>query len=405
MKIFASGLVIVAIIGFAIYMSGGITPFMENILSTKTGEESEVINLDAPGNVVQKSASVSEAVSAKKVSPILPKCIITSDAPTHASIIISEVAWMGSENDTKREWIELKNISSSSISLSGWELLDKSKKIDVQFSSGVKIAPNVFYVISRGRDFTGTINNSDESLSLFDSNCALVDAVSANPGWVAGNNETWKTAERDSDLGWHTSELVNGTPGKENSSPTIIQSQAITSSTVVSSIIKPEVSKTLQSSSSFVQVAPQSYSILISEVMTGMKGVSNYDFVELYNNADSPAVLDGVSIKKKSSTGKESTLVSESRLSGKTIPAHGFLLLANESGYTGRTKPDVVWPSSYSLSAVKNGITVYGANSKTLDFVYWDSISDGSSFVRDGWDSTLFHLNSAPTPQNSASNI
>ena len=153
--------------------------------------------------------------------------------------------------------------------------------------------------------------------------------MAANPGWVAGNNETWKTAERDSDLGWHTSELVNGTPGKENSSPTIIQSQAITSSTVVSSIIKPEVSKTLQSSSSFVQVAPQSYSILISEVMTGMKGVSNYDFVELYNNADSPAVLDGVSIKKKSSTGKESTLVSESRLSGKTIPAHGFLLLTN----------------------------------------------------------------------------
>jgi hypothetical protein len=295
---------------------------------------------------------------------------------------------MGSENDTTREWIELKNISTKAISLNGWELLDKSGRIDVQFDARASILPNDLLVLSRGKEFTGTINNSDEVLSLFNSNCILVDMVEANPSWPAGDAKSGKTAERNDDFSWRTSALSGGTPGRGNSESLASSSTTISISTLGGYSGQPN-SEPLR--------------IFISEAMMGTKGNANYDFIELYNDSDTPASLTGLSIKKKSSTGKESSLVAESKLTGKTIPVHQYFLLANEGGYTGNIKADVIWPSSYSLASAKNGIVLYDTNNKVIDSALWDTIPDGASFVRDGWNSAIFHINSIPTPQNSLS--
>lgn len=411
MKIIASCVVISAILIFGIYMSGGIDTFLANLMSTGVDNESEIIDLNTP----QESANITDAVGAKK-SKITqqvsqkPKCIVTGSGATHLEARINEVAWMGSENDATREWIELKNISPNVISLSGWELLDKSGRIDMQFGANTSILPNNFLVLSRGREFTGTINNSDETLSLFDGSCVLVDIVSANPSWPSGDTKSGKTAERGEDFSWHTSLVSGGTPGKENSIPAIAQVSSKNSTSLQSSATASiatsaatTISGPVPSGQADQSSNAQPLKVLISEVMMGMNGNANYDFVELYNNSDSPALLTGLSIKKKSSTGKESSLVAESRLTGKTISEHGYFLLANDSGYAGSVKADVIWPSSYSLAASKNGIVLYDANNKAIDSATWDTIPDGASFVRDGWSSTVFHINSTPTPQNSLS--
>lgn len=179
--------------------------------------------------------------------------------------------------------------------------------------------------------------------------------------------------------------------------------QNATVSVIASAKLPTKTRRNTKIVSSVVSSTPQlsgAPHIVISELMTGMKGNSNYDFIELYNDSDMSALLTNTSIKKKSGSGKESSLVAESRLAGKIIPAHGYFLLANERGYTGAIKPDVIWPSSYSFAAAKNGATLY-INERAVDAVYWDAIPDGFSLVRDGWGSTSFHISTTPTPQTS----
>ena len=410
MKIVASCAVIIGVLILGIYMSGGTNKFLANLMSTDADSEMEIIDLDAP----QESATITDAVSEKKSKTTKqvvqkPRCITTSSDATHKGVRINEVAWMGSENNSTREWIEFKNISLDAVSLNGWEFSDKSGRIDIHFGAGVSVLPNDFLVLARGKEFTGTINNSDETLSLFDAHCVLVDIVVASPAWLAGDAKNGKTAERGEDFSWHTSAVSGGTPGKENSIPTISQ-------VVSKSFASPQSSTTTQTTSPTTTIGgptPSGYTgqpnttqpikVLISEVMTGTKENANYDFVELYNNSDSSTLLTGLSIKKKSSTGKESSLVTESRLTGKTIPAHRYFLLANDAGYTGSVKADAIWPSSYSLASAKNGVSLYDTNNRVIDSAWWDTIPDGASVVRDSWSSASFHVTTSPTPQNSSS--
>ncbi len=387
MKIVASFLVVGAIIGLMIYASGGFDAFVQNLLSARSPSSStEEIDLDSrERNTAEMNAAF--AMSAKKSSVkkgvvSAKRCSASSSAIEAGEVLLNEVAWMGSEGDSKREWIELKNNSSSTISLAGWELLDKSGKIDVRFGKRDIIPSNGFQIVSRGKEFTGTINNSDEALYLFDANCGLTDMVVANPKWPAGDVKKGMTAERSPDLSWHTSQLIGGTPKRENSIVMSVMRQGANDATAQTS-----------GSASF-------FAIRISEVMTGATNNPDFEFVELYNTSSSSISLTGLSLKKRSLRGAESTLVSESRLNGKTLPAHSYLLLANEKGYTGDVHADVAWPSSYSLSGSKNGIVVYDARNAVIDSVRWDSIPDGSSMVRDGWESSLFHLTSFPTPQH-----
>ena len=381
MKIIASFLVVGTIIGLMIYASGGPNVFWEHLFSLK-GQISSVeeFNLDEKPNTVAEigSTGIRKPARSSKSAAHTNQCAITTST-AEKNVVLNEIAWMGSEGDAKREWIELKNISSSDLSLAGWELRDKSGRIDVHFSNE-HIFPNGFHIVSRGSDFTGTINNSDEALYLFDSHCELHDIVVADSKWPAGDAKKWTTAERSPDLGWHTSQAAGGTPNKENSVAANADNESVKGSNVN---VRPIVTSTIR----------------ISEVMAGAKNDADFEFVELFNASDLPISLSGSSIKKRSSTGAESTLVSEGRLNGKVLPAHSYLLFANEKGYVGSVKADIVWPSSYSLSGNKNGIVVYDARNTVIDSVHWDKIPDGSSLVRDGWDIPSFHLSDAPTPQ------
>ncbi len=387
MKIVVSFLVVGAISGLMIYASGGFSAFVENLLSTRNlFSSAEEIDLDSreknTAKIKDSLAMNTKKSSGKQDTALLKRCnTATSSAAETGNVLLNEVAWMGSGEDSKREWIELKNSSSSAISLTGWELLDKSGKIDVHFDKDDLIPSHGFHVVSRGSDFTGTINNSDEALYLFDANCRLQDMVAANSKWPAGNTKQWMTAERNPDLSWHTSQSVGGTPGRENSA-------AVNTLNKNAHDIATDASESVPSA------------IRISEVMAGAKNDSDFEFVELYNPSDASILLTGLSLKKRSSSGTESTLVSESRLNGKMLPAHSYLLLANEKGYVGSVDADAVWPSSYSLSGNNNGIVIYGMQHTVIDSISWDSIPDDSSIIRDRWESGLFHLTSSPTPQH-----
>ena len=167
--------------------------------------------------------------------------------PTYSPVIINEVAWMGTTSSTD-EWIELKNVTTSTVSLNEWQLIGTNTetnkiKIKIFFAERDTIAS--FYLLERDilsrsdddpvpgitadKNFVGSINNEKFVLRLFNSECQLIDEVAANPNWPAGNKDKRRTMERDQDLaGWHTycgdgENGIMGTPRKENSQPPLPQ--------------------------------------------------------------------------------------------------------------------------------------------------------------------------------------
>ena len=359
-----------------------------------------VVSLKTPAEEIDLSASRDSkllAISppAQIVSKQLPTC--QSGKSATSSIYLNEIAWMGSGSDTKAEWIELKNFSSKLVNLSGWQLLDKTQNIKLALSGAIE--GDGFRVFRRSSDFTGTINNSDEVLSLFNARCELVDEIKATPSWPAGKTDG-RTAERGNGLTWHTSAEIGGTPNAGNSVPVInpvsSQSTLPTSSTSTS---------TVTSSASFGGPPPilgggQPIQVLISEVMVGNDTSGSYEFIELYNAGSGSVDLSGWSIKKLSSTGKEYSFVSKDRFKDLNLLPRQYLLLANEKGYTGAPTPDILCPGSYSLAYKENGINFYDADGKLIDELYWPEIPKNQSYNRTSWDSANFKL-SSPTPQNS----
>jgi DNA uptake protein ComE-like DNA-binding protein len=154
--------------------------------------------------------------------------------PTRNKIIFNEIAWMGTENSSNDEWIELKNISGGSVDLTGWQLLDKDLQIKIIFDNRHPMSITGLWLLERTDDesvpritadliYTGALGNTDETLYLFDENCQLQDEIITISEWPAGNNSSKRTMERKSDLNWQTSLNPGGTPKAENSSGYIVQ--------------------------------------------------------------------------------------------------------------------------------------------------------------------------------------
>jgi hypothetical protein len=327
----------------------------------------------------------------------------TAETSEHGPVIINEIAWMGTKDSANAEWIELKNISGSTTSMAGWELVNQNEKIKVVFKSGAKIPTDSFYLLERGSAdfltgikadtfFTGSLKNSGDSFRLFDKNCGLVDEVVSSSSWPAGDNAARKTMERNSKtLAWHTSTAVGGTPKAENdiqnndqgnstaskaSDPKLqvpnnnqITSNNNQTGTNATSTYPLTSNTQLLSSSSLIR--SNVGHILISQVqITGGAGKTDNDFIELYNPTSLQVDLRGYRLVKRAQNGTNDTLI-KSWTIGTPIPAYGFYLWAN-SGYTDIS---VITDATTSESiSDDNGIAIrYGPNDTgaIIDSVAW----------------------------------
>jgi len=290
----------------------------------------------------------------------------SSASPRQDKITFNEIAWMGTADSAQNEWIELKNISDSEVNLEGWQLFDKKKDVAIALAKEHSISPQSFFILERTDDttlqnitadviYTGSLNNIDEALYLFDGACVLQDSVLAKPEWPAGDSTERKSMERAQDLTWYTYEGdVFGTPRKENSTPTSSEGiSAEPEEDVVSQPppLDPEQQEQIE------PVQEETYlPILISELRAWGES-SKDEFVELYNPTSVFVNLEGWGLKKKTSNGSESNLVSSVKFSG-TIAAFGYFLIApqiNEDGtpnYIGLGSPDLRYSGrTYSFAA------------------------------------------------------
>ena len=131
-------------------------------------------------------------------------------AADNQSVVINEIAWMGTTISANNEWIELRNLTSNEIVLDGWTLqaVDGSPQINL---SG-QITSNGYYLLERTDDnavpsvsadmiYIGALGNNGENLVLKDNNGNVIDQVDASAGlpaqagWPAGDNTTKQTME------------------------------------------------------------------------------------------------------------------------------------------------------------------------------------------------------------------
>lgn len=149
------------------------------------------------------------------------------------SVIINEIAWMGTEINSNDEWIELYNPTNLEINISGWKLISKDGTPKIELEG--KIAPDSYFILERTDDNTlpeipadqiykGALSNNGEYLELFDKDGNLIDFLDCSLGWFAGDNEEKLSMERidpkisGNDFNnWKNSNQANGTPKIKNS--------------------------------------------------------------------------------------------------------------------------------------------------------------------------------------------
>ncbi|MFH1611897.1 MAG: lamin tail domain-containing protein [bacterium] len=152
---------------------------------------------------------------------LLPFLCLASD-----SIIINEIAWMGTIEFANDEWIELYNPTDQEIDLTGWILKAEDDTPNISLTG--TIASQGYFLLERTDDssvpdiiadqiYTGALGNNGELLELYDAENHLIDSASYPKDGPPGDNTTRQTMERTSSGEWQTSQDVGGTPKAINS--------------------------------------------------------------------------------------------------------------------------------------------------------------------------------------------
>lgn len=253
---------------------------------------------------------------------VLPVAIVQKNvqAQSSPSVVINEIAWAGTAANSSHEWIELRNLSSSSVDLTGWIIQNDQNTFVIPLDTGV-IPGNGYFLIERVEDSTSiqsdllfpdlSLSESGDSLELRDDSDVLMDTANNNGGaWPAGysyrpvcsmerTNNAGMVVETD-DIWSSALQIANG-PQDENGevvcgSPKSLNSAIPMTATLQSSITpSPTATDT-----------PISYpvrSIVINEVAwMGNLLLVNHEWIEIYNPTNNVIPLYGWTIRSTSSS-------------------------------------------------------------------------------------------------------
>lgn len=209
-------------------------------------EDDTIVKAVACGPNNSKSGLMSEFYDIE----MAPPTTLTSQ------VVINEVMWMGSTVSTADEWIELRNLTNSSIDLTGW-IIERAAEGSSSIVLEGSIPANGFYLISNYNStstssaladsveadmvMTGlSLNNSGEKLILKDAVGTIIDQTpTTTDSWPAGSNlseikqsmsrndppgdgslaENWHTCSQDScrsTIYWDSEGGNYGTPKANN---------------------------------------------------------------------------------------------------------------------------------------------------------------------------------------------
>jgi len=130
-------------------------------------------------------------------------------AESAGSVVINEVDWAGSSDNSNDEWIELYNTTSQSIDISGWYIEDDY--VDKYTVASGTIPAHGYFLIEDSENVVSNVTadsviamslaNSGDSLILKTATGTVIDSVVSGGGaWYAGDNTSKATMERKDPL-------------------------------------------------------------------------------------------------------------------------------------------------------------------------------------------------------------
>ncbi|MFA6422742.1 MAG: lamin tail domain-containing protein [Candidatus Buchananbacteria bacterium] len=180
--------------------------FFETITTTKQSKniitaKPIIIRTSGGGSIIKTEAKATTTTTTTEEQ--------SSQTSSTGKIIINEILPRPEINEKEAEYIELKNIGTTTVDLVGWIISDKSGKKFVFPTSTRSILPNEFFVLYRASSSIALNNSGTETVNLYYPNGTLTDSVKfLGP---ADKNFSWSRNKKD-EFFW-TSEL---TPDEEN---------------------------------------------------------------------------------------------------------------------------------------------------------------------------------------------
>ncbi len=343
-----------------------------NLASTQTASIEDVIEKDQEKIIENEEKTEESEKEQQESSAPAAICQKTPGSfPERNKVILNEIAWMGTTSSSNDEWIELKNISNYYIDLTGWQLLDKNQNIKIIFEE-TGIPQTGFYLLERTDDntlpeitadtiYNGNLNNTNESIYLFNSDCQLQDELEVFSEWPGGDNVSKRTLERKNDFLWQTSSIIGGTPKDANSN----------------GYVAPYVGG--GGGGTTTEPSKPCEKVLISEIQ--IEG--NTDFIEFYNPLDHSVDISSYQIKKKNQVGTEYSirLLPEET----NIPPLSYLLWATSQNNYHQTVSAELYSSAYI--APNNSVVLLDRNKDIVDAVAWgqehtNPFSEGLAFAQ-----------------------
>lgn len=236
------------------------------------------------------------------------------------TVVISEVAWAGTQADSNDEWIELYNPNPVAIDLTNWHLVSDDSSPNIAFSScaSTTIPAGGFYLLERTNDdtvknipadciYTGALSNTGEILTLYDPDNSVIDTANADGGsWPAGLSSPPTSMERVSLLPdgagvWQNNNgmVTNGLD--QNDNPILGTPKQPNSVGLGWATYTPTATNTYTPS-------PLSH-IVISEFRSrGLNGGDD-EFIELYNPTSTPVSITGWSVLTSANCGSATSLL------------------------------------------------------------------------------------------------
>ncbi|MGE5392470.1 MAG: lamin tail domain-containing protein [Candidatus Saccharibacteria bacterium] len=133
----------------------------------------------------------------------------------------------------------------------------------------------------------------------------------------------------------------------------------------------------------FVSAATADHLVISQVQITGGKGKTGNDFIELHNPTDQAVSLTNWKLVKRTKTGAtDSSLVSWNSTDSAAVPAYGYYLWANGDYLDIPVTPDITRKSTI---AEDNGIALKDSGGNVIDSVGWGGASnifvEGAAFV------------------------
>ncbi|MBP7056952.1 lamin tail domain-containing protein [Candidatus Gracilibacteria bacterium] len=209
------------------------------------------------------------------------------------SVIINEIAWAGSADNSTDEWLELYNTTSTNIDLTGWSIDDDSGAQTYELTG--TIPSHQYYLLESKEIVTSlpgdgtdslSLSNAGDSLILKDAVGTIIDSVNTTSGpWYAGSNTTHASMARINPLSsgndannWQTTSTTSSATASQGSA--ILGTPKASNTTQTSTpVISPII---VTPSSDKISLAPNE-TVTIKYTVANAANVSNYGFDISYN--------------------------------------------------------------------------------------------------------------------------